>query len=111
MLENLKKIKWETLQHAYGAASDVPGLIRQLADPHKGVHAPALYELYSNIFHQGSRYQATPFAIPFLCELIESESTPDRHEIIYLLIALALGYEEQYLPAGLDIVAFRQNHE
>jgi hypothetical protein len=108
MLENLDSIAWSQLAHAYGAATDVPAQIRNLASANKGERENALWELYGNIFHQGTRYQATPYAVPFLYELIAAPETPDRHEIVYLLVNLALGYEESYLPDGLDIASFRR---
>lgn len=111
MLKKLDSIVWSQLTHAYGAANDVPGQIRSLASANKGERENALWELYGNIFHQGTRYQATPQAVPFLYELIASPKIPDRHEIVYLLVNLALGYEESYLPDGLDVAAFRHNLE
>jgi hypothetical protein len=107
MLEQIDKINWKKLKHAYGSAADVPKLIRDLADPGERVRDGALYSLYGNIFHQGTRYEATPHAIPFLFELIEHESVRDKHKIIALLVNLALGYEEEYLPEGIDPEKFR----
>lgn len=37
MLENLDKINWAELSHAYRPANDVPGLLRQLASPDQAV--------------------------------------------------------------------------
>jgi len=31
MFEGLEEVDWKSLKHAYGAATDVPGLIRSLA--------------------------------------------------------------------------------
>jgi hypothetical protein len=108
MLENLDSAAWSQLTHAYGAATDVPAQIRNLTSADEGERGNALWELYGNIFHQGARYQATPYAVPFLYELIAAPETPDRHEIVYLLVNLALGYEESYLPDGLDVANFRR---
>ncbi len=33
MLDGLDDVPWDRLHHAYGAASDVPGLLRELAAP------------------------------------------------------------------------------
>jgi len=107
MLENLDSVPWSQLTHAYGAATDVPAQIRNLAIANLGERGNALWELYGNIFHQGARYQATPYAVPFLYELIAAPEIPGRHEIVYLLVSLALGYEESYLPDGLDVANFR----
>lgn len=111
MLETLSTINWSQLTHAHGSASDVPGLIRNLVSSNEDIRKKALWELYGNIFHQGTRYQATPYAVPFFYELLTSPDTPDRHEIVYLLVSLALGYENIYLPDGLDAETFRRNLE
>jgi hypothetical protein len=108
MLNQLESIPWSTLLHAYGPASDVANQIRALASTDAETRKQALWELCGNIFHQGTRYQATPYAIPFLYELLRTANTPDKHDIIYLLVNLALGYEEAFLPDGLDPGTFRR---
>src|SRR2546423_15439556 len=100
MLEGLQQIDWGKLKHAYGAAKDVPGLIRALASPKKRMRDKALYELYGNIFHQGTRYPATAHAVPFLFELLREPGVQEKHEIIALLVHLAIGYDEEHLPGG-----------
>ena len=111
MLEKLDSIAWSQLTHAYGAATGVPAQIRNLTSADKGERENALWELHGDIFHQGTRYRATLRAVPCLYELIASLETPDRHEIVYLFVNLALGYEESYLPDGLDVVSFRRSLE
>jgi len=64
------------------------------------VRDKALYELYGNIFHQGTRYPATAPAVPFLFELLKAPGVQDKHEIIELLVHLAIGYDEEQLPGG-----------
>lgn len=108
MLEQLDTIDWANLKHAYGSAADVPDSLRDLASPKAETREQGLYHLYGNIFHQGSRYQATPYAIPFLYELIETDAVEDKYSLIALLVNLVLGYEEEYLPQGIDPEAFRK---
>ena len=60
---------WADLDHAYGSAADVPDLLRKLLDPDPKVRNDSLRTLYSNVFHQGTRYQATPQVVPFLIEM------------------------------------------
>jgi hypothetical protein len=72
MLEGLDSIPWGKLRHAYGRASDVPGDLRALRSDQPGIREGALDRLYGTIFHQGKRYEATPYAVPFLCELIDA---------------------------------------
>jgi HEAT repeat protein len=112
MLENLARIDWGKLSHAYGPATDVPDQLRALASPDAGVRDKALWQLYGNIFHQGTRWQASRYAVPFLFELLENPATPERHKLVYLLVHLALGYEEQYLPWGIELAeAFAEAEE
>jgi len=91
MLENLDKIPWDTLEHAYGEAKDVPGLIRKLASKDIKEREDALWYLYGNIWHQGTVYEATSYAVPFLIELLENP-VPDKDKILVYLSNLAFGH-------------------
>jgi len=91
VLENLDKIDWSNLGHAYGPAEDVPGLLRDLASPVEEERADAMGELYGNIWHQGTVYQATAYAVPFLLELLESPKVDGKDDILVLLAHLARG--------------------
>jgi len=108
-LAGLGAVGWRRLTHAYGAARDVPGLIRALASAK--TRERALWSLYGNIFHQGSRYEATAYAVPFLARLAADPQVPQRDEIVLLLAALAIGYDETYLPAGVGIASWRAGVE
>ena len=110
MLERLDKINWKLLKHAYGSAEDVPDQIRNLQDPNPQIREKALWHLFGNIFHQGTRYQASPFAVPFLFEIVTSDKQIEKERIIQLLVSLALGYEEGYLPEGVNPSEFRKEY-
>lgn len=100
MLETLDEIPWAQLEHANGDAADVPGLIRQLSDPDPQILNKALSRLYETVFHQGIRFPATPFVIPFLMELCESPLTPDRGTLLHFwgdLITGAFSIQERPL--------------
>ncbi|WP_157739979.1 hypothetical protein [Micromonospora narathiwatensis] len=97
---DLDSIDWASLTHAYGSAEDVPGLIRDLRSSDAEVRSAAMYELYGNIYHQGTRYEASAYAVPFLLELLADPATPARHEVIQLLSCLAVGYTPYDIPAG-----------
>ncbi|MGW2179867.1 hypothetical protein ACWCXX_17545 [Streptomyces sp. NPDC001732] len=60
---------WAELQHAYGAAADIPGHLRALAGDDKDAATEAVSELYGAILHQGSVYGATARAVPYLARL------------------------------------------
>ena len=91
MLDKLDQVDWKQLTHAYGAAEDVPALIRALMSQDKSKRAEAIYELFGNIWHQGTVYEATAYAVPFLIELLDSPNTPDRSSVACLLTSIADG--------------------
>ena len=92
MLQGLDDIPWADLEHAYGSAADVPGLLRQLLDPDPKVRSHALQHLYSNVFHQGTRYPATPYVVPFLIELCTNPAVPRRGDLLRFWGNLITGY-------------------
>jgi len=91
MLEDLDNINWSQLNHAYGEASDVPDLIRKLSSQDKDEREKAVHELFGNIWHQGTIYEATSYAVPFLYELLRSPETPDKLLVTLLLANIATG--------------------
>lgn len=107
MLASLDTIDWADLTHAYGRATDVPDQIRALRSPDPGIRDKALHGLYGNIFHQGTRFEASAYAVPFLLELVADPETPDRVAVLGLLTQLAIGYGEQLLPSGYPLDGHR----
>lgn len=107
MLDGLDQIDWARLGHAYGPAKDVPEQIRALCSADPDTRAKARWQLYGNIFHQGTRYEATAYAVPFLIEVLGAPDTVDRAELLELLSSIAIGYDEVWLPAGLPIAEHR----
>ncbi|MFG2056531.1 HEAT repeat domain-containing protein [Micromonospora sp. NPDC048930] len=108
MLNGIDDIDWSRLSHAYGPADDVPDQIRALASADPETRARARYELYGNIFHQGSRYEASAYAVPFLLELLADPTTPEPTELLALLVSIAIGYDENWLPDGLPVAEWRR---
>lgn len=90
MFEKLDNFDWSKINHAYGPATDVPGLIRDLASNDAEKRERALWELHGNIWHQGTVYEATAYAVPFLLELVRKE-VRDKLEILCLLAVIADG--------------------
>jgi hypothetical protein len=108
MLEGLSRVAWVDLEHAYGSAADVPDLVRALRSAEVEVRQNARWHLYGNIFHQGTRYQASAYAAAFLLELLADPDTPDRTELLGLLMALAIGFDEAWLPDTFPVAAYRE---
>ncbi len=91
MLEGLETIDWPRLRHAYGEASDLPARIRALASPDEETRREASAALFANIWHQGTVYEASAYAVPFLIELAGAPAVPHRTGILHLLHELATG--------------------
>jgi hypothetical protein len=59
--------RWSQLTHAYGKASDIPAKLRQLgADPPNADRVWPELDFWSSLCHQGSIYEATFAAIPYV---------------------------------------------
>ena len=91
MLDGIDSIDWASLRHAYGSAADVPELLGALASSDEEKRKKAIYELFGNIWHQGTVYPATEAAVPFLYELLNAPSVPAKSEIAGLLACIAAG--------------------
>ena len=85
-------VPWGKLQHAYGAAKDVPGLLRKLLVADPKVRSATMDALYGNVFHQGTRFPAAPYVVPFLIELCASPAVPDRGQLLRYWGSLITGY-------------------
>ena len=90
-LSGIDSVPWERLHHAYGPAVDVPGQLQALRSPDEQVRARAHRQLRSNIYHQGTRWQASCHAVAFLVALVADGSTPERAAVMELLRAVSIG--------------------
>ncbi|WP_042431816.1 HEAT repeat domain-containing protein [Streptacidiphilus anmyonensis] len=88
MLNGLHEIDWSSLHHAYGSAEEVPALLAALGSPDPEERDKALSRYYAAVHHQGSVYPSTIASLPFLFELAEDHRTPDRAEIVRLLVSI-----------------------
>jgi hypothetical protein len=91
MLDGIDDIEWKRLKHAFGAATDVPAVLRALAAGPDAERRAALVKIASGLVHQGTVYSATIAAMPFLAELATSKKLPERHRanVVHLLAASA----------------------
>lgn len=99
-LAGLDDVAWASFEHAYGPATDVPDLLRDLASGAEEAAAAAVDELYSCIWHQGSVYPATLPAVPFLVKIAASGAAGDQQtpEVLRLLGHIAASSD----PRGLE---------
>ncbi|MBV1852890.1 hypothetical protein [Catellatospora tritici] len=47
--------------------------------------------MFGNVYHQGTRWQASRAVVPFLVALIDDAETPDRADVLHLLRRIAVG--------------------
>jgi hypothetical protein len=73
---SLDSARWTTLQHAYGDASDIPALLRQLTDfpPSEGNEEP-WFTISSALAHQGDVYPASFAAVPHVVAALATNPT------------------------------------
>lgn len=87
--EDLNQVPWADLTHAYGGATDTPGHLLALRSDDPDERHRALDELWASICHQGSVYEASCAAVPFLIRLLREGPPEGRPSILYLLAGLA----------------------
>jgi hypothetical protein len=75
-----------------------------LASGDKKQRQDALWELHGNIWHQGTVYEATAYAVPFLVELVRSNPT-ESAEVLGLLALIANG--TSYLEVHGNLLKMR----
>ncbi|GII44018.1 hypothetical protein Psi02_04420 [Planotetraspora silvatica] len=87
---------WLHLEHAYGAATDVPRLFEEAADPELAVEA--WDELWSCLCHQGTVYPASFAALPVLADIATGRRPGDSRRAISLASRIVVGEEHLHQP-------------
>ncbi len=105
MLEHLDEIDWNSLEHSYGPASDVPAAIRSLLSENEDEWREALDFFWGKVIHQGTVSSATPRTIPFLLEVIEICPESRKPELLELISAFAGASTcPEYSETGPDVI-------
>ena len=89
LLERLAAVGWGELHHAYGPAADVPGQLAAVIVGDDDTREEAWWNLWGNIHHQGTTYEATAPAVPILVGVAEWREHPGRAEAILMLREIA----------------------
>ena len=114
LFDEIDAVSWAKLHHAYGPATDVPDLLRALMTPEaaspeiceaakknkRSVFDQVTWELWGNVFHQGSVWQVTATTVPFFAAILrDGPNNPEcKAFLINYLHHLALGYPEDVFP-------------
>ncbi|MFB7032043.1 MULTISPECIES: hypothetical protein [unclassified Streptomyces] len=108
LLAGLDDVDWAGLTHAYRSAHDVPGHIRTLCGSDDEAREQAFRSLFGSIFHQGSRYSASPFAVPFLARIAVAGPAAARENTMWLLTRLAVDWHDEYdVTTGINVAGWR----
>ncbi|MFJ2825884.1 hypothetical protein ACIO7M_32960 [Streptomyces toxytricini] len=108
LLAGLDEVDWAGLSHAYRSAHDVPGHIRTLCGSDDEAREQAFISLFSSIFHQGSRYSASPVAVPFLARIAIAGPAAAREDTMWLLTRLAVDWHDEYdVTTGINVIGWR----
>lgn len=108
LLAGLDEVDWSELNHAFGTATDVPGQLRALCGDDEQARQKAVSSLFDHLAHQGTRCQASPYAVPFLARIALAGPVPAREHALLLLTRLAVDWdEEREIIDGADIAVWR----
>jgi hypothetical protein len=75
----LEDARWAKLSHAYGSASDIPDLLRKLAEnpmPAGDCETEPWFSLWSALCHQGHVYPASYAALPHIVAICLAAPSP-----------------------------------
>ncbi len=89
LISAIDAVRWGEYWHAYGVADDVRDQLIAAALGDKQTRKAAWWELFGNIHHQGTIYEATVPAIPIIARLAAWRDYPDRVDAIAFLTAVA----------------------
>jgi hypothetical protein len=96
---SLESPVWAQLQHAYGSASDIPNLLRQLESfPASEGQQEPWFSIWSALAHQGDVYTASFAAVPHIVRVISI--APERATYSYF-----------QFPAWVEICCHRNNFD
>lgn len=83
---------WAGLHHAYGPASDIPGLLTaaRTAPAPRHYDEEPWFSLWSALYHQDDIYPASYAAVPELLAIAEARSDAVRSQALYLAALIEL---------------------
>ena len=96
----LESDRWATLSHAYGAAHDIPDLLRQLDDapPGEDWQAEPYFTLWSALYHQDDIYDASYAAVPHLVAQCQVAPMKTQWTVAHLATRIELARQRRWGP-------------
>ncbi|MFF3788180.1 hypothetical protein [Streptomyces sp. NPDC001933] len=80
-------VDW-TAGHLPGQVCGVPVHLRNMLSPDPAVRTEAFDGFYDEAHHQGAVDPCTAISLPFLFDMADDPATPDRAEIVRLLLSI-----------------------
>jgi hypothetical protein len=102
----LDDIPWEKLRQSNGTSENVPIAISRLTATEEHVRTKAYWNLENSVVLQSQLYEAAPYVVPFMADLIERREYPGNLLAYKLLYEIANGWtrddvtSEYWLTAG-----------
>jgi hypothetical protein len=90
---DIDAIDWSSLKHAYGAAHDVPEMLRNLASADPAERDLGLDGLWGAVHHQGDLYDSTIAVIPYLLRAAQVSGFPSCVGVLEVLASIAETWE------------------
>lgn len=107
---SLDNPRWSELRHAYGAASDIPALLRQLESfPSSSGENEPWFTLWSALAHQGDIYSASFAAVPHIVRVLSTGPAKADPSFFHLpaWVEICRQRKEVQIPDDLTISYFR----
>jgi len=102
-LAELDRVPWAELKHAYGIGKlgpelheDVAATLRQLGETDPEAFEAGVDALFSNLCHQGTIYQATALAVPFLAALAAGTDLTPTQLPAFVVILASIGFAASF---------------
>ena len=108
-LAGLDDVKWAELEHAYGAATDTPALLRRMAKGH--IDDETWEAIGTSITHQTTVYSASAAAAPFLIAMTHTLRGEDLCGVLDILDPIAAGNADDEAARAACIAAARRGYD
>jgi len=114
MFETLNTIDWPHVESCYGTSEEIPAAIRGLVSAEASVRDRARETLWMSLEHQGSVYEASALAVPFLLAILADPQTQDKGQLVHFLAHLGcrglyLGHWYEDLQTRLVLQSLKED--
>jgi hypothetical protein len=96
--------RWSELEHAYGAADDIPPLLRQLESfPVSSGDSEPWYTLWSSLCHQDDVYPASFAAVPHIIRVLATDPARASFSFFQLPACIEIARARDAFPSPTDL--------